>query len=33
MPIQAAANRVKSEIELYGNPPVFPEDRDPSKKF
>lgn len=26
MPIQAAANRLKSEIETFGNPPVFPVD-------
>lgn len=25
MPIQAAANRLKGEIEQFGNPPVFPE--------
>lgn len=25
MPIQACANKLKKEIELYGNPPVFPE--------
>lgn len=24
MPIQACANKLKKEIELYGNPPVFP---------
>mmetsp|Transcript_26852 Transcript_26852/g.57098 ORF Transcript_26852/g.57098 Transcript_26852/m.57098 type:complete len:1117 (-) Transcript_26852:148-3498(-) len=26
MPIQAAANKLKSEIELYGTPPQFPEE-------
>ena len=26
MPIQAAANKLKSEMELYGTPPQFPED-------
>ena len=26
MPIQAAANKLKHEIETYGCPPVFPED-------
>ena len=31
MPIQAAANKLKSEIELYGIPPKFPED-DPEVK-
>jgi len=25
MPIQAAANKLKAEIELFGNPPLFPE--------
>lgn len=24
MPIQASANRLKEEFEVYGNPPVFP---------
>ena len=27
MPIQAAANKLKHEIETYGCPPVFPEDQ------
>lgn len=26
MPIQAAANKLKSEIEMYGSPPQFPEE-------
>lgn len=26
MPIKACADKLKREIELYGNPPVFPED-------
>eukprot|EP00629_Pelagomonadales_sp_RCC1024_P016984 CAMPEP_0119267644 /NCGR_PEP_ID=MMETSP1329-20130426/5712_1 /TAXON_ID=114041 /ORGANISM="Genus nov. species nov., Strain RCC1024" /LENGTH=1109 /DNA_ID=CAMNT_0007267579 /DNA_START=194 /DNA_END=3519 /DNA_ORIENTATION=- len=29
MPIQAAANKLKAEIQKYGNPPKFPEDAAP----
>jgi leucyl-tRNA synthetase len=32
MPIQAAANKLKTEMELYGTPPKFPED-DPEVKL
>ena len=28
MPIQAAANKLKAELETYGNPPIFPSDND-----
>lgn len=28
MPIQAAANKLKKELEVYGNPPVFPDEVD-----
>ena len=28
MPIQAAANKLKDEIQTYGNPPVFPREED-----
>merc|ERR1712154_494105 len=28
MPIAAAAKRINSEMEQYGNPPVFPKDED-----
>lgn len=28
MPIKACADKLKREIELYGNPPVFPEEED-----
>ena len=32
MPIVASANKLKKEIELYGNPPKFPEDVDEIKE-
>lgn len=32
MPISAAAKKLKFELDTYGNPPVFPEDR-PDKDF
>lgn len=29
MPIKACADRLRGEIEVFGNPPVFPEDEEP----
>lgn len=32
MPIKACADKLKREIELYGNPPVFPDEEEEEKK-